>query len=681
MRTVGSKGLLLFAATFLLTCSSRAVTESPDAHPAKSWLDNAVSAKRCPATPVNVPASDKEGVNSLLKRITISGDKLYINGTDDPDHIVVSSGGSSQLVRVAWNGKQLGRFGPIKKIELRGHGGDDVLIVKSSVTLPVLIDGGSGDDCIQGGSGADQLFGSAGDDVLIAGTDRPALNVGSGSDRIVVPHRMGTLRYASSADSGILRMLGEIYDLEPVKKGSPSISKGAQTPIILGSADLGDEQLASSLLSTRAAAQAVVLTNGTRSDSEKLRLLLGHPNAAQGLQGSKTGFGAGEPVPLIFYRTAPRPGTKANHYSTGVFMSLSGPLDDGTIASLSQIFSATAIVPRAPGDSASNDLTTLADSYFTLAENKNSYGSSSQVSDTVFDVRSFLNKSDFYYVEQEVDYRSATGQPGGIWISQAANQVYFMQPSEIQTTPASTTCTTSTTSGVSWNIGGSAGFNVKQIANATLTGGVSVSNSETISCPSITIENLGNPNTGLTEWKYALNNPGADHITFDNQWIWNIPFTSYQTGQTTISIGSEASSEFFGPDCGNDDCGGVTTGITPVIPVPFGDTFALQQPAITSVNPTCVYEGDKFAINGTGFYPSLVSSVLIGGKALPLANYSFAVPKNKPGPAYISVVAPRQEGDDQSVVVESALGQSNDNVTVTIPYLYCSDSDAGGKKK
>ncbi len=99
MRITYSKSFLLFAATLLLTSGNQAVAASPDTHPAKSWLDQAVSAKECPATPVNVPASDKESSASLLKRVFISGDKLYIKGTDDPDHIVVSSGGSSQLRR------------------------------------------------------------------------------------------------------------------------------------------------------------------------------------------------------------------------------------------------------------------------------------------------------------------------------------------------------------------------------------------------------------------------------------------------------------------------------------------------------------------------------------------------------------------------------------------------------
>src|ERR1700733_2026161 len=160
MRITYPRTHLLIATTLLLMSGNLAIAGSSDAHPAKSWLDNAVSGKECPSTPVNVPAGGSQfSTSALLNRITISGDKLSIKGTDDPDHIVVSSGGSSSLVDVAWNGRHLGRFGPVKAIELRGHGGDDVLIVKSDVSLPVLIDGGSGDDCVQGGSGADQLLG------------------------------------------------------------------------------------------------------------------------------------------------------------------------------------------------------------------------------------------------------------------------------------------------------------------------------------------------------------------------------------------------------------------------------------------------------------------------------------------------------------------------------------------
>jgi hypothetical protein len=225
---------------------------------------------------------------------------------------------------------------------------------------------------------------------------------------------------------------------------------------------------------------------------------------------------------------------------------------------------------------------------------------------------------------------------------------------------------------VGYNLGGSAGWNYAQIANATLTGGVSISNSSTISCPQIKITNQSNPGSGQANWTYELGFPEAGNYQFVNQWIWQVPFSVYQKGQDNLVFTTNVS--------GGAD-GGISIITAPGYHLPFGQTFALQEPVVTSVSPTCVSKGDKFAINGTGFYPSLVSSVLLRGIPLPSANYSFAVPKDKPGPVYISVVAPKQYGEDQSVVVESALGQSNDNVTVTIPYYYCSGSDAGGKKK
>jgi hypothetical protein len=85
MRAVCSKGFLLIATTLLLSCSHRAGAETPDGHSARSWLDHAVSEKRCPSSPVNIGA-DHHG-DGLLSRITISNNILIINGTDDPDHI------------------------------------------------------------------------------------------------------------------------------------------------------------------------------------------------------------------------------------------------------------------------------------------------------------------------------------------------------------------------------------------------------------------------------------------------------------------------------------------------------------------------------------------------------------------------------------------------------------------
>ena len=88
MRTnFGTKFLLLVT----LLYSSLAPSVASTVHNAPSWLDQAVSEKQCPSTPVNVPAADRLSTKALLSRVFISGNKLFIKGTDDPDHIVVSS--------------------------------------------------------------------------------------------------------------------------------------------------------------------------------------------------------------------------------------------------------------------------------------------------------------------------------------------------------------------------------------------------------------------------------------------------------------------------------------------------------------------------------------------------------------------------------------------------------------
>jgi hypothetical protein len=655
MRITYPRTHLLIATTLLLMSGNLAIAGSSDAHPAKSWLDNAVSGKECPSTPVNVPAGGSQfSTSALLNRITISGDKLSIKGTDDPDHIVVSSGGSSSLVDVAWNGRHLGRFGPVKAIELRGHGGDDVLIVKSDVSLPVLIDGGSGDDCVQGGSGADQLLGGAGDDVLIAGAGRPALDGGSGNDRVVIPQAMGTLRYAPAANSGILRLLGKIYDLQPLNK-SGSSSKGTPSPIVLGSADMGDQQVLSELQAVRAAGQSVVVTDATAAQSEQLRLQLGHPNSANALSGSNSGSTADATQAVTYFRTAQRPGTKAYDYSTGKFNNLSSPLDDWTTQWLSQVFSATAIVPQAPNDSPSNDLQTLANSYTSKNAVEDGQGDLAQIANSVWGVRSFQNNTDFYYVLQEVDYRSPGIFPISNTIgSSLSSPVVSPGPGLIQTTPASTYCSQSTTSGVTWNIGGSTGYNEQQGFNGALTGGVSVSNSKTITCPNFQIVNVSNPVTGDLEWFYQGLPSGL--VSFYNQWIWEVPFSAYGSRQDTMVFPSKTNNDWI--------VGHLNVALNSSVPAPFGKVQSLQNPAVTKVSPNCVRPGDTFVITGTNLYPSLVSSVLIGGTALSSSEFTPATHKNID--TKITVVAPKQLGNDQPVVVQTGVNISNSNISIDI---------------
>jgi hypothetical protein len=659
----------------------------------KDWLDIAVRQKHCPSTPINVPPHLWKSGDELRGRITISGNNLKINGTDDPDHIVVAAGNGPHAVSVAWNGEYLGDFGPISGITVEGNGGDDALIVESGLRLSAIIDGGAGDNCIQGGSGGDQLLGGSGDDVLIAGTGRPALKAGSGRDRIVVPQRMGTLRFAPDTDKDVLALLDNLYDLEPLgsqthsAKENPSLydleplesqthrAKETPSPILLGVKDLENLDL-SRLQQTYAAGQAVVITNVTQADAEKLRLLLGHPNSISAPNNPQTGLGSGAPVPVVIFRKAPRPVTSAHQYHTGYIVTLDGGLSDRMIEHISQIFSKNEIIVHPPaiaqtqavGGTPSTDLQNLADSYISDAMSQNSVQTGVKVSNSVWGVRSFLNSSDFYYVFQETDFWIGSGQRTmSVWGSNIDNllQYQITNPNLLQPSPASTNCTQSTTSGMSWNVGGSAGWNQTQGANATLTGGVSVSNSTTVSCAAITIENQSDPGTGETEWSYVQLIPDdlQQSNSFYSQWIWGIPFSSYQSGQTSLQFQSTGSEVFLTPLADHPPI--IPAQLISTIPLPFGDTFKLQQAVVSSVSPASVKPGDNFTITGTGLYPSLVTSVVIGGESVPVTQYSTT------SDTQIQVITPNQSGCNLPVVVQTEEGVSNDNVSINISGNSC----------
>lgn len=677
MRTGCSRGFLVAAATLLLVSGEGysgdlALAKSPDVSNAKTWLDTAVLDKQCPLS----PSSD-----ALRQRISVVGDTLIIEGTPTSDRVSIKAGRRAGVVRVVFGGRKSRKFGPVGQILVLAGAGDDRVVVDRRVKLPARLEGGAGDDCLQGGSGPDLLFGEDGNDVLIAGTGRPALDAGPGRNRIVVPHSMGEIRVAPSADGEVLQQLTNAYKLRALLSGagkSPgqhSAHDDPPSPIILGAADLRDARIGPLLQETYAASQAVALTNATAADAARLRLLLEHPNAAEGLKGDET-------AALIFVRKAPRPGVEADDFNTGIFAHLSIPatstggqsgkhdFDERTIELLSRVFSATAIVPEGPSDSPSNDLQKLAESYTSSAVDGDTNGSQVQVVNMVWNVRSFgPNKADFYYVLQNVDYFWAPGESEIVWANSAKSTPapFAVSPTLIQTSPASTQCSVSTTSGTSWNIGGSTGWNAMQGLNAAITGGVSVSNSETITCPETTINNESDPGTGITKWIYVLPAPNfpPQSISFTNQWIWEVPFSNYSEGQENVMIESEAELSFVDPpNCtAFENCPTIGAGLNSVVPLPFGQTFALQNPVVLSVSPTCVNAGNTFVISGTGVYPSLVTSVLIDGSPLDSSQYTTTSDTS------ITVIAPEQSGEALPVVVQTTQGVSNASVTIEISVI------------
>jgi hypothetical protein len=72
----------------------------------------------------------------------------------------------------------------LKKVILNGRGGDDVFAHGVSLPIPMLVNGGEGNDTVNAGPGQDTLFGDNGHDTLRGGDGTDTLKGSFGDDRL-----------------------------------------------------------------------------------------------------------------------------------------------------------------------------------------------------------------------------------------------------------------------------------------------------------------------------------------------------------------------------------------------------------------------------------------------------------------------------------------------------------------
>jgi hypothetical protein len=273
---------------------------------------------------------------------------------------------------------------------------------------------------------------------------------------------------------------------------------------------------------------------------------------------------------------------------------------------------------------------------------------------------------DLYYVLQEVDYHVEPAGELFAWNNNIGNLSYLPNAILLQPSPQTTMEATTVTSSVSQTVGGSVGWDGLNGLDASVSGSVTISNSKTTTIPPISIFLDTNLVTGRTGWVYDVNdvnNQQPETITLFNQWIWEIPFSDYPSSQTVFQFGCGANMDAL-YDCMNRTINSEPgVGFTSNVPLPFGQTFALQSPVVTGVSPSSVEVGNPFTIQGTGMYPSLVQSVLIGGTPVNPANITTV------SDTQIKVIAPNTGVDcllGCTVAVVTTEGTSNTNFTITI---------------
>ena len=570
------------------------------------------------------------------------------------------------------DGRNLGAFGPISGLNIDAGGGNDVVRLAPGITVPATIDGGGGNDRLRGGKGQDQLIGGDGNDTLVASGGRDSYDVGSGRDRVFyAPQGLGRIDATAAAGGASRRLLGGAYRITRADASGP-----AAGPVLVGAGDLGDPAMMARVAAAYEAGQPVGLVDATATGAAALATRLGLPADALSLDQIAT------KAPLVVFRRSTRPDGNFQ-YETNILMPRTGEnrttrATNFETAALSTWLAARPVIESSPASQTEptpdansvsaqatspipNNLLNLANSYqaHTVATDK--IGDSVQVVNSVWAARIFQNQFDLYYVQQEADYHFAfslltfgssdvNARASGIFDSNLPGTLL------IQTSPQTTMSTTSVTSGITYSAGGTVGYNYAQGANGSVSGGVAISNSKTTSTPPLQIANDSNLGAAQTSWRYGYTAAANSTVTIYNQWAWEVPFTAYQPDQTSVEIASGISL-LPNPLTVNNP---PATSVQMFVPLPYGRTFALAPPVVKAATPNYLTPGETFTISGTGFYPSLVTGVSIGGVALDRTQYS-PIDETR-----IDVVAPYVLGLSLPVVVQTSQGVSNSDVTVLI---------------
>jgi hypothetical protein len=110
---------------------------------------------------------------------------LAVGGSLANDQIMFRPGSHAGEIEVSLGGVSQGAFAPTGRLIVYGQDGDDDIQIAASITIPIWVFGGAGDDRIRGGAGDDLLEGGLGDDLLVGGGGRDFLIGGEGADRII----------------------------------------------------------------------------------------------------------------------------------------------------------------------------------------------------------------------------------------------------------------------------------------------------------------------------------------------------------------------------------------------------------------------------------------------------------------------------------------------------------------
>ena len=120
-----------------------------------------------------------------LDRVAVTSAVINANGTAGNDTILAFESAGHGMVQIG-DGSVLLDASGMSKLALNGLGGEDTLRLQNGQgQLPVVLDGGEGNDLLFGGNFGDKLLGGPGNDVVQGGQGADNIFLGDGDDTFV----------------------------------------------------------------------------------------------------------------------------------------------------------------------------------------------------------------------------------------------------------------------------------------------------------------------------------------------------------------------------------------------------------------------------------------------------------------------------------------------------------------
>jgi hypothetical protein len=123
-----------------------------------------------------------ETTTIVVSGVGVNGGVLQIVGTSSNENMIVTKTSTHYSVTATFLPNPPHRsfaIDAVQSIHILGCEGDDNIVITPTVSIPTLIEGGSGNDTITGGSGEDVILGGSGNDSIKAGAGNDVV-VGAG---------------------------------------------------------------------------------------------------------------------------------------------------------------------------------------------------------------------------------------------------------------------------------------------------------------------------------------------------------------------------------------------------------------------------------------------------------------------------------------------------------------------